>query len=796
MNTLLKKRLENWFRLTSLPIVVAILILSNTAVYADSHCNGSLSRVGQRVAAALTDEYEIPLSYCNDIIDLYDQNDGRFSESIRREIENTQSSFALSSPTYSKSFVTQFLAPALAERNARAVSEGGEKPLFKFITVLYPTRLYQDLISQIDGPLAINIAVYQLLPENNANDMRLLVRDKQVTYSGSPELGRESTNNLSIALSGEIGLLADTQFDMTTSAASAITCSWRTADTNCQSTPQIPALAPVANESAMPVFSLTRGYFASRGGFDLQADIALTTALDQAQSTIFLSQVSYLAGNSLSDYLFESIASAVVRGVEVESVIGASDIEENSPAQQLELLGRFIEEEAVRWELDDSEKLRAHCRLYFTVRHDGDNNPEPNNAKFFMVDEGTFYVGSQDLAPTSFWSSGTTASGEYEHGYLIDSIAAANQIQEEYWIPLWRNARNNRLYSSYIPEDYDCAPTAARAELIPTEIISGQTLVTAGDQVQFNSGVKNAGAGRSNNFRVIWRIDGIEVSSAIHADVPPGAEVTDGESDFTWTATSGIHTISFSVDTDDRVNEIDETNNTRELNIAVQEASIDLAVSPIQAPDRTHMPGDQIRLRSSVMNNGTTESNGATVVWRIGGVTQAEANFASIPGGATIRNAKTEYVWTAPAQVGSYDITFSIENTVPDLDFDRSNNSFTRLITVGSGRAALRPTDIEFSPQVAVSGEQITFNAGVKNLQNFRSPPFHVRWLVDGTDIGAGGPHPGVGPGETIYGGPNTFIWTAQPGEHTISFEVDSENEVDELGEDDNVAEVVVTIAE
>ncbi len=73
-----------------------------------------------------------------------------------------------------------------------------------------------------------------------------------------------------------------------------------------------------------------------------------------------------------------------------------------------------------------------------------------------MVDETAFYVGSQNLYPSTI--------GDYlgpelnEYGWLIDDTTLATQIKESYWIPIWSQIEAESLLfrSDNLPPNWDC----------------------------------------------------------------------------------------------------------------------------------------------------------------------------------------------------------------------------------------------------------------------------------------------------------------------------------------------------
>lgn len=55
-------------------------------------------------------------------------------------------------------------------------------------------------------------------------------------------------------------------------------------------------------------------------------------------------------------------------------------------------------------------------------------HPIANHAKFWMVDQRTFYIGSDNMYPVNL----------QEYGYIVDDRQAARELTDAYWNPLWK----------------------------------------------------------------------------------------------------------------------------------------------------------------------------------------------------------------------------------------------------------------------------------------------------------------------------------------------------------------------
>jgi len=108
----------------------------------------------------------------------------------------------------------------------------------------------------------------------------------------------------------------------------------------------------------------------------------------------------------------------------------------------------------------------------------------------------------------------------------------------------------------------------------------------------------------------------------------------------------------------------------------------------------------------------------------------------------------------------------------------------------------LIPTTILYDATLLDEGNTIIFDSGIRNDGQGDSPPFNVRWLVDGADLNP----PAYGGHKVVFAqttelNDNSFLsWTATPGTHTITFRVDVDDQVVESDETNNETSITVDI--
>ena len=81
------------------------------------------------------------------------------------------------------------------------------------------------------------------------------------------------------------------------------------------------------------------------------------------------------------------------------------------------------------------------------------NRPIGTHAKFWMVDERAFYIGSENLYPVEL----------QEFGYVIEDASAAAELRRSYWDQIWRWSRLAAISGADAPGCVLTAPTVAKA---------------------------------------------------------------------------------------------------------------------------------------------------------------------------------------------------------------------------------------------------------------------------------------------------------------------------------------------
>lgn len=207
----------------------------------------------------------------------------------------------------------------------------------------------------------------------------------------------------------------------------------------------------------MPV--LGAGRYGSLGDvYGNPADVAMLLCFSYAQSSIYIAQQDIIISEGP---LFKGwhqgmkeLAKALIRGVNVYIVISndyakagsgnsysASTVHETAKA-----ILHYVKEEEnapIGDKLVEMMCSRLHLStLRFSSSKNWPNGYEfANHAKFFMIDDTVFYVGSENLYPSDL----------IEYGVFISDPDAVKTMKTKYWDPLWYYSKAAAISGSDAP---------------------------------------------------------------------------------------------------------------------------------------------------------------------------------------------------------------------------------------------------------------------------------------------------------------------------------------------------------
>lgn len=117
-------------------------------------------------------------------------------------------------------------------------------------------------------------------------------------------------------------------------------------------------------------------------------------------------------------------------------------------------------------------------------------------------------------------------------------------------------------------------PVEVFPDLIPTEITYDSASISVGKEIYFDSGIRNAGSADSDGFNIKWFVNSEKLGHGGHPGIAAGDTDMTSNSQFYWTPQApGTYQIEFFVDSEETVQEGDETNNSVFVSVQVGAAA-------------------------------------------------------------------------------------------------------------------------------------------------------------------------------------------------------------------------------
>ena len=359
----------------------------------------------------------------------------------------------------------------------------------------------------------------------------------------------------------------------------------------------------------------------------------------------------------------------------------------------------------------------------------------------------------------------------------------------------------NNSYNESTTIDIGPAP-----DLIITDISWSPEAPVAGNTVTFSATVKNQGTVAGAAGIVAFKIDGaqVAVSNNSTTSIAAGATVTI-TANSTWSATTGNHGITATVDNSNITAESNEANNSyNETLVATAGPTPDLIVTDISWSPANPAVGNAVTFSATIKNKGSGATPAGVihgVAFQIDGAATSlwsDTYTSSIPAGSsvtlTVNGGTAGSTWTATA--GTHSILAWVDdvNRMPN-EMDETNNQYTESLTVGlTSQSDLIITDISWSPANPVSGNAVTFSAVVKNQGTLAGAAGIVAFKVDGAQVAvSNNSTTSIAAGATATINANG-TWSATNGSHTITAIADNSNTTVESNESNNSYSESLTI--
>ena len=207
----------------------------------------------------------------------------------------------------------------------------------------------------------------------------------------------------------------------------------------------------------------------------------------------------------------------------------------------------------------------------------------------------------------------------------------------------------------------------SRFDLIVQDIAWAPASPSIGDTVTFTVTIKNQGSDKTDHSYAAYYIDDAYLTSAFVSPIDPGGTIN---KTFAWTAQTGSHTIKVVADSNQRIPESNETNNTKTVTFSA--LAPDLIVQNITWPPVNPSIGDTVTFAVTIKNQGSGKADSSRVAYYIDGSSRGYHNVLEIEAGATVTKS---FTWIA--QDGPHTIKAVADEINDVAESDETNNAKT-----------------------------------------------------------------------------------------------------------------------
>ena len=290
--------------------------------------------------------------------------------------------------------------------------------------------------------------------------------------------------------------------------------------------------------------------------------------------------------------------------------------------------------------------------------------------------------------------------------------------------------------------------------------------MAAGSQVTFNINIENLGGLSAPPSRLTYYVDGVVSGYADIGRMDAGSTLTQ---QFAWVAAAGLHSISIVADSNNQIEEIDEANNSKVVNLP----PADLVVGGITWSPADASIGAKVTFSVTMKNQGNNKTEKSVANCYIDGALIASPDVPEISAGGTV--TKT-FEWVSRAGGHLIKVTADAGNRVTESDETNKEVSF------GTLTPDLTIARADWLMENPLIDDDVTFSFVIKNQGTDASPATQMKYTIDdGRDTFKDIAAIPAGASANV-----TFVAKLQAGPHTVKIAIDPNNSVTELDETNN----------
>jgi uncharacterized repeat protein (TIGR01451 family) len=319
-------------------------------------------------------------------------------------------------------------------------------------------------------------------------------------------------------------------------------------------------------------------------------------------------------------------------------------------------------------------------KVTFTATIKNQGNSRSQKAKVTLTIDGSPWVTS-DLPEID-------AAGSYPSALEWTSTAGNHKIK------ITADSSNRVTESDETNNDKETDFATLTPDLVIQDITWLMANPLADDKVDFAIKFKNQGTGNAGACKLMYTVDKLPTVWENIAAIPPGGAAV---WQFSVYLKAGAHTISATIDSVGKIDELDETNNTKALSF--NNVSPDFAIQSITLSPASAITGDNVTITVKVENRGRDKALASKLSLSIDGTTVSTVDIKPIDIGASVSQ---DFFWKAVAGQHEFKLSADADNTI--MESDETNNFKSRIVTIANSAAPTQKAIKVSSPKTTDRG--------------------------------------------------------------------------------------------
>lgn len=332
--------------------------------------------------------------------------------------------------------------------------------------------------------------------------------------------------------------------------------------------------------------------------------------------------------------------------------------------------------------------------------------------------------------------------------------------------------------------------TPAVPDLTVSSLTTNKSSYEAGETITVTARIMNQGTGSVSSAEVTLSSTYITSITKTTGYIAAGGTAT---VTFTFTAPTLTNDTTVSLtataDPNNKITELNESNNSRCASIMVIGSLPDLTVSSITTDKAAYEAGDTVTVTVTASNIGDRTVSSAVVRLDISGVGTLSKTVSALAAGGG--SGTLTFTFTAPTSLTEQTVTLTAtidpDNVIKESN--EGNNSKTATLGVKAVRPDLTVTDTTATDWYA--GKEVTVSATVNNLTAQPVPSVQIRMTIGNTILTETICVPGSGSNLAVF-----RFTVPEAGDYTVSFKADPDNAIDETLENNNTLSRGISVAD